>query len=95
MSDLRTEKFWISLLKKIAKIFAKKLGVRIRPATHNQHVVPYEDEWAVRGEGNKRVTAVYKYQDDAIAKARRIAINYGSDVIIHRQDGTIRDRNSY
>ena len=95
MSDIRSDKFWISLIKKLAKIIAKSFGVRTRPATHNQHVVPYEEEWAVRGEGNKRVTAVYKYQDDAIDRARDIAKNYHSDVIIHRKDGTIRDRNSY
>ena len=95
MSDIRSDKFWINLLKKLAKIIAKSFGVRTSKVTHNQHVVPYEDEWAVRGEGNKRVTAVYKYQDDAIDRARDIAKNYHSDVIIHRKDGTIRDRNSY
>ena len=95
MPDIRQEKFWISLLKKIAKIIAKSLGVRTTPKTNNQHVVPYEEEWAVRGEGNSRITASYRYQDDAIARAKRIAKNYGSSVIIHREDGTIRDRISY
>jgi hypothetical protein len=58
-------------------------------------VVPYEEGWAVRGEGNERVTATYKYQSDAIDRAKSIARNYKSDVIIHREDGTIRDRVSY
>lgn len=95
MSDIRSDKFWINLLKKLAKIIAKSFGVQTSKVTHNQHVVPYEDGWAVRGAGNKRVTATYKYQDDAIDRARDIAQNYHSDVIIHRKDGTIRDRNSY
>jgi len=63
--------------------------------THNQHVVPHEEGWAVRGAGNTRVTATFKYQDDAIDRATEIAKNYKSDVIIHRTDGTIRDRRSY
>ncbi|MFT7544348.1 MAG: hypothetical protein ACI8YO_001128, partial [Gammaproteobacteria bacterium] len=39
--------------------------------------------------------ASYKYQDDAIDRARDIAVNYKSDVIIHGKDGRIRDRRSY
>ena len=94
MSDIRTGNFWTNLLKKLLKILFKgKLGGR-RKSKH-QHVVPHEDGWAVRGEGNERVTAVYKYQDDAIDRARDIAINYKSSVIVHRKDGTIRDRMSY
>lgn len=95
MADIRESNFWINLLKKIAKIILKNMGVRTSPRTHNQHVVPYEEGWAVRGEGNERVTATYKYQSDAIERAKTIARNYKSDVIIHREDGTIRDRVSY
>ena len=95
MSDIRKTNFWINLLTKIVKILLKSAGVRTRPPTHNQHVVPHEDGWAVKGEGNDRYTAVYDRQSQAIDRAVDIAKNYHSDVIIHRQDGTIRDRNSY
>lgn len=61
----------------------------------NQHVVPYNGEWAVRGAGNNRVTSVHQTQGAAIEAARDIAINRKSEVIIHRSDGTIRDRDSY
>ncbi|MEM7103371.1 MAG: DUF2188 domain-containing protein [Bacteroidota bacterium] len=95
MSDLRERKFWSGLLEKVLKIILKNLGINSRPPTHNQHVVPHEDGWAVKGEGNERYTAVYKYQDDAIDRAKEIAKNYNSSVIIHRKDGSIRDRISY
>lgn len=95
MANINESKFWSDLIKKIMKIILKRSGVRTRPKTNNQHVVPHEDGWAVKGEGNERYTAVYKYQDDAIDRAKDIAKNYGSDVIIHRKDGTIRDRMSY
>ena len=95
MSDIREGKFWTGLLNKIAKIVLKNLGVRTTPPTHHQHIVPHEEGWAIKGEGNERYTATYKYQHDAIDRAKEIAKNYGSDVIIHRQDGTIRDRMSY
>ncbi|MCO6489063.1 MAG: DUF2188 domain-containing protein [Phaeodactylibacter sp.] len=62
---------------------------------NHQHVVPHPEGWAVKGEGNERYTAIYKYQDDAIQRAKDIARNCRADVIIYRQDGTIRDRISY
>jgi hypothetical protein len=61
----------------------------------NQHVVPHDGAWAVRGEGNKRVTSTHRTQKDAIGAAREIAINQQSEVKIHRRDGRIRDSDSY
>jgi hypothetical protein len=61
----------------------------------NQHVVPREDGWAVRGEGNTRDTAHRPTQQEAIDAAREIARNQKSDLVIHRPDGRIRDRDSY
>lgn len=95
MTDIRKSSFWKNLAEKVVKILLKDLGGGTRSRTRNQHVVPYEDGWAVRGEGNQRVTATYKYQADAIERAKDIAHNYKSSVIIHREDGTIRDRISY
>ena len=95
MSDIRETSFWSGLVKKIAKILLKNSGVNTRRKTHHQHVVPHEEGWAVKGEGNERYTAIYKYQDDAIDRAKDIAKNYGSDVIIHGKDGRVRDRRSY
>lgn len=61
----------------------------------NQHVIPYKDGWAVRGEGNERNTRVHDTQAEAIEAAREIAKNQQSDLVIHRSDGRIRDRDSY
>lgn len=62
---------------------------------NNQHVVTHNNDWAVRGEGNSRVTSVYDTQAEAIDAARNIVINKNSEVFIHGRDGRIRDRNSY
>lgn len=61
----------------------------------NQHVVPHNGEWAVRGAGNSRVTSTYDTQQSAIEAARGIAINQGSEMLIHGRNGQIRERNSY
>lgn len=95
MADIRTPNFWVNLLKKVIKQVLKNFGVRTSPPTYNQHVVPHDEGWAVKGAGNEKYTAVYELQQDAIERAREIAINYGSSVIIHRKDGSIRDRMSY
>lgn len=61
----------------------------------DQHVVPHGDDWAVRGAGNERVTSTHDTQADAIDAARNIAKNQHSEVVIHRPDGRIRDKDSY
>lgn len=62
----------------------------------NQHVVPRDDgSWAVRGEGNERDTSRHPTQGDAIDAARDVARNQRSEVVIHRPDGRIRDKDSY
>ncbi|AWB50933.1 hypothetical protein HYN69_20370 (plasmid) [Gemmobacter aquarius] len=61
----------------------------------NQHVVPHNGDWAVRGAGNQRVTSTHATQAEAAAAARQIAINQQSEVVIHRPNGQIRGRDSY
>jgi hypothetical protein len=61
----------------------------------NQHVVPHEGGWAVRGEGNSRATSVHQTQAQAIVEATQIATNQRSEVLIHGRDGQIRERNSH
>ena len=62
---------------------------------NNQHVVTHNELWAVRGEGNSRVTSTHSTQQEAIKVARNIAINQRVEVVIHRPNGQIRDKNSY
>jgi hypothetical protein len=61
----------------------------------NQHVVRRDDNWAVRGEGNTRDTSHHRTQAEAERAAREIAINQKSEVLIHNENGRIRERNSY
>jgi hypothetical protein len=61
----------------------------------SQHVIPINGRWVVRGEGNIRATSVHTTQREAIEAARQIARNNSSDLIVHRSDGRIRERDSY
>ncbi|WP_411768748.1 DUF2188 domain-containing protein [Winogradskyella sp. A3E31] len=85
----------INAIRDIIEVILKALGNSNKTRTWHQHVVPYEDGWAVRREGNKRITSKHRKQSTAIRKAKAIAKRKDSDVIIHRESGGIRDRISY
>ncbi len=62
----------------------------------NQHVTPHRDGgWQVKGAGNSRATARTKTQAEAYQIAKEIAIKKHSEVIVHGQDGRIREKNSF
>ena len=55
------------------------------------HVVPHGDEWSVKREGSDRNSSTHATQKEAIDSARGLAGD-GDDIVIHRPDGTIRER---
>jgi uncharacterized protein YdaT len=61
----------------------------------NQHVVKTDCGWGIRGEKNSRITKNFDTQQEAIERARDIAINQESELLIHGKDGKIRERSSY
>jgi len=61
----------------------------------DQHVVPHQNNWAVKGAGNAKATSVQPTQQKAIQEAIKIAKNQKSEVVIHGKDGKIRDKDSY
>jgi len=89
------EKSWFQLFKDLIEAILKGSRSQTHGRTWHQHVVPYNDMWAVRREGNKRITSKHRKQSTAIRKATTLAKKYKADVIIHRADGTIRDRVGY
>ena len=93
MPKTSNSKSWINILIELLEVFFKSR--RSKSRTWHQHVVPYEEDWAVRREGNKRITSKHRKQNTAIRKAKTVAKKHKADVIIHRQDGTIRDRISF
>ena len=64
-------------------------------STRNQHVVPHDEGWAVRGAGNSRASSVHRTQQAAIQVAREIARNQGTELLVHGKDGRIRQRDSH
>ena len=88
-------KSWLRGLIELIEVFLNSAKRTKRGRTWHQHVVPHDDGWAVRREGNKRITSKHRKQSTAIRKAKSLARKYKADVIIHRASGGIRDRISY
>lgn len=61
----------------------------------NQHVVPKNGRWGVRGEGNSKLTSIHETQAEAIARARDISRNQQTELFIHGRDGRMRERDSH
>ena len=62
----------------------------------DQHVTPHPDGgWQVKGAGNQKATVRTNTQAKAIQIARGIARNQESELVIHGQDGRIREKDSH
>ena len=88
-------KSWTDALLQIFRVILEAFGKSNKTRTWHQHVVPYEDGWAVRREGNKRISSKHRKQSTAINKAKTIAKRKKADVIIHRQSCGVRERLDY
>ncbi|WP_174615682.1 DUF2188 domain-containing protein [Virgibacillus ihumii] len=60
-----------------------------------EHVVPHDDGWAVQAKDAKQPSDIFEAKSDAVERGKEIARNKGTDVTIHRKDGTIEVHNSY
>lgn len=62
----------------------------------NQHIIPHSSGgWQVKGAGNEKATKITDTQKEAIEVAKSIAKNNSSEVVIHRPNGQIPDKDSY
>lgn len=61
----------------------------------NIHVVPQGNKWAVKPEGSKTPSSTHRTQAAATDAGRRAAKHNQSELVIHRPDGRIRDKDSF
>lgn len=59
------------------------------------HIVPHKEKWAVKKEGVDKPTRVTNTQKEAIDIGRELAKKNQSELLIHGQNGKIREKNSY
>ena len=61
----------------------------------NIHIVPQGTRWAVKKEGITTPLSTHKTKENADQKARQLARRTNVELIIHRKDGTIQDKDSF
>ena len=59
------------------------------------HTVWKDGEWQNEVEGGDRIPGDYATKDEAVEAGRSRAFADGTEHVIHNQDGTISERNSY
>lgn len=59
------------------------------------HVVPHQDGWAVKREGNQRASSTHGTQKQAEAAGRSTAKTDQVEFFLHGKNGQIRQRDSY
>lgn len=59
------------------------------------HVVWKNERWTVETEGKTGSGPTYKNRDEAVEEGKRQAKQKHVELLIHRQDGTIGERDSY
>ena len=64
-------------------------------AKRSVHVIPRDGQWAVKTAGASKAAKVTPTQSEAIKKGIEMARNLRSELIVHREDGRIRSKDSY
>ncbi|UOR13441.1 DUF2188 domain-containing protein [Halobacillus amylolyticus] len=60
-----------------------------------EHVVSHENGWAVQAEDAKQPSDVFNKKQFAVERAKEVAKNKGTKIIIHKKDGSIQEQTSY
>jgi hypothetical protein len=63
--------------------------------SNNVHIVPAGNGWAVKREGSSTPISNHRTQGAAEDAGRRVAQEAGSELVIHRPNGQIRDKDSF
>jgi hypothetical protein len=61
----------------------------------NVHVVPSGNGWAVKREGSSSTVSNHRTQTAATNAGRTIAKRSSGELVIHRANGQIRDKDSF
>lgn len=64
-------------------------------ARKNVHVVPSGNGWAVKTEGSKAPLSNHRTQGAAEDAGRRVAQRNQSELVMHRPNGQIRDKDRH
>lgn len=73
----------------------KAYTVAVKNGLKALHISPSKDGWVVKKVQSSGASHVFSNKEDAVRFGTKIARNQKADLIIHGQDGRIKERNSY
>lgn len=62
---------------------------------YNIHLIPFDNKWAVKEERSKKIISFHRLKAQADKKARNLAKKNKVELIIHKKDGRIQDKDSF
>ncbi|WP_461610365.1 DUF2188 domain-containing protein [Cytobacillus kochii] len=60
-----------------------------------QHVLPHDDGWAITTDQGKKPSQILPTKAEAVKRAKEIAQNKKTHLVIYKKDGTIDEKHSY
>jgi uncharacterized protein YdaT len=70
-------------------------GIMANNKGNQHHVVKHDAGWAVKRSGSDRPSVVTDTKQQAVNQGRTISKNQGTELVIHKQDGTIQRSDSH
>lgn len=64
-------------------------------AKKSHHVVPSSGGWSVKKGGAERASKHFDKKEEAVKYGRDVSRNSGSELYIHKKDGTIQKKDSH
>lgn len=61
----------------------------------SHHIVPHPNGWAIKTESASRASSVHPTKQQAVDRGRDVSRNQGTELVIHRQNGQIQERDSH
>lgn len=91
--------FFLYLIRKMnsKRFYTKKRGKSVASLAHQVEVVKYhvissDSNWRVVSEGNVKAIKAFSSMEQAVDYARNIAEKKTGEVVVHEENGRIKDR---
>src|SRR5215207_7667072 len=86
-------RMWCLVVWRVRALAARQ---EIVMAKNSHHVVPAPSGgWSVKKSGTLRASKHFDRKEDAVDWGRSVSRTHGTELVIHRKDGTIQDKDSH
>jgi uncharacterized protein YdaT len=88
-------KDWAVEHNKSIKPIRKSRTTEVKKHGEDRYVIPYENEWAIKVEGEEEVEKVFHLKKEAVQEARKEAEKFNGTLTIQRKTGQVEKKISF